>query len=85
MTAPTMALAAVPLREVVLDALTDAYYARRAEIQGCRFCARNPAGVCADHEEDNAAALEYEEAHKQIEHGAADWAAYVSGEEGGTE
>ena len=56
------------LLEVVLDALTDAFYARRAEIEGCRDCARNPAGICADHEADNALALSYEEARKQIEH-----------------
>jgi hypothetical protein len=58
------------LREIVLDALTDAYYARRTEIEGCRDCTSNPAGICADHQADNAAASEYEEARKQIEHGA---------------
>ena len=56
------------LLEVVLDALTDAYYARRAEIEGCRDCTRTPAGICADHEADNALAFSYEEARKQIEH-----------------
>jgi hypothetical protein len=55
------------LREIVLDALTDAWYARRAEIQGCRDCGRNPAGICGDHQADNDAAFEYEQARKQIE------------------
>ena len=60
------------LRAIVLDALHDAYWGRRAEIEGCRDCARIPAGICADHQEDNALACEYEDARKQIERNPAD-------------
>lgn len=60
------------LREVLIDALDDAYWARRAEIEGCRDCTRNPAGICADHQADNDAAHEYEEARKQIEQSPSD-------------
>ena len=55
------------LLEVVLDALDEAYWHRRAEVQGCRDCARNPAGICLDHEADNAAAAEFEEARKRLQ------------------
>lgn len=55
------------LREVILDALEDAYWQRRAEIEGCRDCTRNPAGICADHQADNNAACEYDEARKQLQ------------------
>jgi len=64
MTATTTGL---DLRAVILDALEDAYDHRRAEIEGCRDCARNPAGICADHRADNDAAFEYDEARKQIQ------------------
>jgi len=70
MSAPV--LARPTLREIILDALTDAYWGRRAEIEGCRDCSRNPAGICRDHQDDNAAALEYEQARKQIEHSPGD-------------
>lgn len=71
MTAPALTEVTAPsLREIVLDALSDAFYARRAEIEGCRDCTRNPAGVCAEHQADNDLANEYEDARKQIEHGA---------------
>jgi hypothetical protein len=68
----TPALTKPSLREVVLDNLTYAYYARLAEIQGCRGCGRNPAGVCRDHQEDNDAAFECEQARKQIESAPSD-------------
>ena len=55
------------LREVLLDALEDAYWLRRGQIAGCRDCARVPAGVCADHQADNDAAFEYDEARKQLQ------------------
>jgi hypothetical protein len=70
MSAP--ALTGPSLREIILDALTDAWYARRAEIEGCRDCARNPAGICGDHQADNDAACEFEQARKQIEHSPSD-------------
>lgn len=81
------------LREVILDALNDAYYGRRAEIEGCQVCVKQPAGICADHQGDNASALEYEEARKQLERQPEHpevlavfcgiGAARVSGQEGG--
>jgi hypothetical protein len=55
------------LRAVVLDALNDAYWSRRANVEECRTCARNPAGIALCHEEDARLAFEYEEARKRIE------------------
>ncbi len=55
------------LREIVLDALHDAFYARRDGIEGCRGCRRNPAGLCGDHQDDAENARLYEEARKRIE------------------
>jgi len=55
------------LREVLLDALEDAYWLRRGQIEGCRDCARNPAGICADHRADNDAAWLYDDARKQLQ------------------
>ena len=65
MSTPTITRPA--LREVLADALDDAYWFRRGEIEGCVYCPKNPAGICADHQDDNIRALEYEEARKQIE------------------
>lgn len=74
------------LREIVLDALTDAYWSRRANVEECRTCTRNPAGVCMEHEADHALASDYEEARKQIEHmpGDPEVVAVGCGIEGGT-
>jgi hypothetical protein len=55
------------LRQILLDALDDAYWYRKDEIEGCRDCPRQPAGICADHEDDNALASYYETARKQLE------------------
>lgn len=55
------------LREVILAALDDAYEYRRAQVDDCRDCARQPAGICLDHQGDNDAAFDYEAARKQIE------------------
>lgn len=65
MTAATIARPS--LRAVILDGLEDAFYARRAVIEGCGDCARNAAGICGDHQADNDAAFEYDEARKQLE------------------
>ena len=82
------------LREVMADALEDAFWARRAEIEGCTHCTRNPTGICGDHQEDNNRAREYEDARKQLERNpehpevlavlaGIEAAALVSGTEGG--
>ena len=76
------------LREVIADALEDAYWYRKAEIEGCRDCTRNPAGICADHQKDNDLARSYEEARKQLQGSAASDEATalfagLSGTEGG--
>lgn len=55
------------LRAVLLDALEDAFWQRRAEIEGCRGCRNQPAGICPDHQADNDAAYEYDEARKQLQ------------------
>jgi hypothetical protein len=55
------------LRAVLLDALEDAYWGHRAEIESCRDCRRNPAGICPDHQADNDAAFDYDEARKQLQ------------------
>ena len=55
------------LREIILDALDDAFWYRRGEIEGCVSCHRNPAGICADHQADNDLASFFEEARKQIQ------------------
>lgn len=60
------------LRDIILDALDDAYWAHRAEIEGCRDCARNPAGICADHQDDNTAACDYEQARKHLQQAPGD-------------
>jgi hypothetical protein len=68
MTAATLTRPAT-LRETVLDALHDAYWWQRGEIDDCPVCRKSPAGVCADpdHQEANARALAYEDARNQIE------------------
>ena len=82
------------LREVILDALDDAYWYRKGEIEDCRDCTRNPAGICGDHEADNDLARSYEEARRQLQQSpghpevlavlaGTDAAAFVSGTEGG--
>jgi hypothetical protein len=68
----TATLTKPSLREVVIDALHEAYWSRRANVEGCRDCTRNPAGICADHQADNDAAFEYEQARKRIEHSPGD-------------
>ena len=60
------------LREIVLDSLNDAYWSRRANVEECRDCSRNPAGVALCHEEDARLAAEYEEARKQIQNSPGD-------------
>jgi hypothetical protein len=55
------------LREVILDSLHDAYWARQSNIEECPACAKQPAGVCACHQEDNDLSRQYEDARKQIE------------------
>jgi radical SAM protein with 4Fe4S-binding SPASM domain len=55
------------LREVVLDSLHDAFYARLSSVEECRSCAVQPAGFGPCHQEDAERAQEYDEARKQIE------------------
>lgn len=74
------------LREIVLDALTDAYWYRRGEVEDCRACRKAAAGICADldHQLSSAAALFYEEARKQIQNSPGDPEVLaVTGSEGG--
>jgi hypothetical protein len=54
------------LRDVILDALSDAFYSRRANVEECRDCTRNPGGVCPAHEKDSGLARAYEEAQRAI-------------------
>ena len=68
----TATLTAPSLREVILDALNDAYWSRRANVEECRSCTRNPCGVCPEHEEDNTLAQEYEEARKRLQNAPGD-------------
>jgi hypothetical protein len=67
MTAATMAKPA--LREVILDALEEAYDHHRTEIEACGHCRRSLTGACADQNHQNAfaLALDYEAARRQIE------------------
>lgn len=55
------------LREVVLAAIEDAYDYRTAQVEDCRACDRQPAGICGDHQADNDAAWFYDDARRQIE------------------
>lgn len=55
------------LREILLDSLSDAYWARQSNIEECRSCAKQPAGVCPDHQADSDLSRDYEDARKQIE------------------
>ena len=74
------------LRAVILDALNDAYWCHRGEIEDCAACRVHPAGVCADpdHQTANAHARDYEEARKQIERSpeSPDVLAVLAGTEG---
>jgi hypothetical protein len=81
MTAPT--IARPTLREVILDALNDAFYSRRANVEECACCAGHPAGACADHQEDAGLARDYEDARKQVEQGTPEAMALLGGTEGG--
>ena len=60
------------LREIILDALSDAYYSRRANVEECAFCAKQPAGVGPCHQEDSDLSRDYENARKQVERSLAD-------------
>ena len=57
------------LRDILLDSLEDAYWFRKGEVEDCPACRRNPAGVCADLDHQNASVLaqDYEEARKQLQ------------------
>jgi len=81
----TATTAPATLREVILDAIEDACWYRKGEIEGCRDCARNPAGICADHQADNDAAYEYEQARKHLQQspGSPEVLAVLAGTEGG--
>ena len=76
------------LREVVIDALHDAYWSHQGEVEDCAACRKAPAGVCADldHQNSLAMALEYEQARKQIQHtpGDPEVLAVFAGLNGGT-
>ena len=70
MSTPTMTKPTI--RETILAALDDGYWYRRGLVDDCRDCLRQPAGICADHQGDNEAAHDYEQARKQIEGSLAD-------------
>jgi hypothetical protein len=74
------------LREVLLDGLNDAYWYRKGEVEMCACCTTHPAGVCTDHQEDNALARSYEDARKLIEQspGHPEVLAVFAGLNGGT-
>ena len=57
------------LREVLRDALEEAYWLQRGEVEDCGHCRNSPAGVCpdTDHQNANARAVEFDEARKQLE------------------
>lgn len=55
------------LRAVILDALEEAFWGHRDEIEGCRDCRNQPAGICPDHQADNDAAWSYDDARKQLQ------------------
>jgi hypothetical protein len=63
----TATLAKPSLREIVIDALNEAYWSRRANVEECRACAKQPTGFALCHEEDAELARLYEQARKQIE------------------
>ena len=60
------------LRQIILDAIDTAFWHHQGEIEMCRDCTRNPAGICAGHWEDADRAREYTEARKQIENSPGD-------------
>jgi hypothetical protein len=68
------------LREILLDALSDAYDFRKDATVDCTACKRQPTGICGDHQADHEAAGEYEAARKQIEGSLADdrWTAELA-------
>lgn len=59
-TAPT-------LRDIILDAIEDAFWYRRAQVEDCGACSRNPAGICGDHQADNDLGALYEDARKHLQ------------------
>jgi hypothetical protein len=58
--------AAFPLRAVVLDALTDAYWYRRGQTEGCPDCRRSPGKICLLHQEDDARAQSYLDTAREL-------------------
>ena len=70
----TQAVTRPSLREVILDALNDAYWCHQGEVEDCAACRQHPAGVCADPDQQtaDAHARDYEEARKQIERSPGD-------------
>jgi hypothetical protein len=57
------------LREILLDALEDAYWYQKGEVEDCGHCRRSLTGACteAGHQNALALALDYEAARKQIQ------------------
>ena len=60
------------LAEIILDALSDAYWSRVANVEECKACPKQPTEICPEHEADAAAAQDYEEARKRISEAASD-------------
>jgi hypothetical protein len=63
--------AAMPLRELILAALAEAFLTRRAQTVFCADC--TPGHLCPDHQEDTEAADAYEAAYTQVAMGSAQW------------
>jgi hypothetical protein len=67
MSTPT--LARPDLRAILLDALEDAFWFQKGEVEDCGHCRNSVTGVCADrdHQDANARAVEFENARKQLQ------------------
>lgn len=63
----------LPLREVILSALAEAFITRKSAISFCADCAPPGGRLCADHRLDQDLARQYDDAYAQVAAGGAAW------------
>lgn len=63
--------AALPLRELILSALAEAFITRQSAIGFCADC--DPGQLCEDHRLDRDLARQYDAAYMQVAAGTREW------------